>query len=107
MEQFEVYTFWFSAIWTALTSVGVIYLWQEPEFARQSPLFKVIMTAMPLGGVPFVWHSLRKLRRFRSVRQVKVSGHTEFVWTELDGSEKRSEIDPRPAWNDEDRNFAD
>ncbi|MEJ8559915.1 hypothetical protein QTO30_00725 [Yoonia sp. GPGPB17] len=102
-----MYTFWFSAIWTTLTSIGVIYLWQEPEFVLQTPLFKIVMTAMPFVGVPFVWDSLRKLRLLRSVREVKISGHTEFVWTELDGSEKSSETDPRPAWDNEDRNFAD
>ena len=98
---------WFSIIWTTLAAAGAIYLRQDPEFAQETLLFKIIMTAMPLAGVVFIWDSLRKLRRFRSVRREEVSGNTEYVWTEIDGSEKRSTTDPRPAWDEEDRNFAD
>ncbi len=103
----QMYTLCFSVVWTALTAVGVIYLWQEPDFAQQSLLFRIIFCAMPFAGLPFVWGSIRKLRRFRNVRRVEVSGVPEYVWTELDGSEKRSTTDPRPAWEKDDRNFAD
>lgn len=102
-----MYTLWFSIVWTVLAAVGVIYLWQEPDFAQQSLLFRIVFSAMPFTGLPFIWDSIRKLRRFRSVRRMEASDATEYVWTELDGSEKRGTTDPRPAWDKDDRNFAD
>ena len=102
-----MYTFCFAILWTVLAAVGVFYFRQDPEFAQQTFLFKVIITAMPFAGIPFIWNSLRKLYRFRSVRRVDVSGHTEYIWTDVDGSEKRSASDPRPAWDKEDRDFTD
>ena len=106
-EQFDVYSLWLSIIWTALATVGLIYLWQDSEFAQQKLLFRTIMTVMPFAGLPFMWVSFRKLRRYRSAHCQEVSGKTEYVSTELDGSGKRSTTDPRPTWDKEDRNFAD
>ena len=98
-----MYTLGFSLIWTVLTTIGVVYAYARGDFAGESTLFQVIFAMMPLAGVVFIWDSLRKLRRFRSVRQ----DGGEFVWTELNGSEGRSTTDPRIAWDAEDRNFSD
>ena len=98
-----MYTLGFSLIWTILTTIGVVYTYSSGDFAGYSTLFQLIMASMPLVGVFFIRHSLRKLRRFRSVRQ----DGGEFVWTELNGREGRSTTDPRIAWDAEDRSFSD
>ena len=61
------------------------------------------MILMPFAGIPFIWDSLRKLQRFRSAREE----NGIFIWTELDGSERRSAVDPRIEWDKDDRNFSD
>ena len=93
----------FSLVWTVLMTTGVGYALVRGDFDGQSTLFKLIFAVMPLVGLLFIWDSLRKLRRFRSVRQKD----GVFVWTALDGSEGRSTPDPRIAWDAEDRNFSD
>jgi hypothetical protein len=102
-----MYTRSFSIIWTVLMTMGVFYFWREPDFARQPLFFQIIMTTLPLAGFLFMWDSLRKLRRFRSVRCEEDAGKPLYIWTEFDGSERRSSKDPRPAWDEEDRDCAD
>ncbi len=96
-------TLGFSLIWTVLMTTGVVFAFVRGDFDGESILFKLIFTISPLVGVLFIWDSLRKLRRYRSVRKTG----TEFVWTEINGSQGRSIIDPRIAWDAEDRNFSD
>jgi hypothetical protein len=98
-----MYTLGFSLIWTVLMTIGVAYICTRGDFPGDSTLIQLIMALMPLVGVFFIWHSLRKLRRFRSVRQ----DGDEFVWTELNGGEGSSATDPRITWDAEDRNFSD
>jgi len=104
-----MYKLGFSIIWTVLTALFVLFfdLDPAPEYQRYEQLGKVIYTAMPFVGLLFIWDSLRKLRRYRSVRSEKIDGETVYVWTELNGSEQRSTMDPRIAWDKDDRNFAD
>lgn len=99
----DVYTLGFGIIWTVLTAVLVIAFSRQDDFQAESTLFKVIMTLMPFAGLLVIWDGWRKLRRFSGVRQ---EGNM-FVWTELDGSVKRSTVDPRIQWDIDDRNFSD
>jgi len=102
-----MYTLSFSIIWTVLAAVGVFFFSREPVFALQPMFFQIFIIMMPLAGFLFIWDSLRKLRRFRSVRCQEDAGKPVCIWTDFDGSERRSSKDPRPAWDEEDRNFAD
>ncbi len=104
-----MHTLVFSIIWTALAALFVLFfdLDPGPEYQKHEQIGKVIFTAMPFVGLLFIWDSLRKLRRFRSVRCETIDAETFYVWTELNGSEKRSTVDPRIDWDKEDRNFAD
>jgi len=98
-----VYTLAFGIIWTTLTAVLVIAFSRQADFQAETTLFKVLMTLMPFAGLLVIWDGWRKLRRFRSVREEDGT----FIWTELDGTTRRSPEDPRPAWDAEDRNFSD
>lgn len=104
-----MYTLGFSIIWTILAALFVLFFEYDPgpEFQKHEQIGQVIFTAMPFMGLLFIWDSFRKLRRFRSVRCETIKGETVYVWTELNGSEKRSTVDPRIVWDKEDRNFAD
>jgi len=97
----------FNIIWTVLAALGAWFIAYEPDWQSQEAFVKIIFTAMPFAGLLFIWDSLRKLRRFRSVRCETIDNETVYVWTELNGSEKRSTVDPRIEWDKEDRNFAD
>ncbi len=97
-----MYTLGFGIIWTILTAILVIAFSRQDDFQAQSTLFKVIMTLMPFAGFLVIWDGYRKLKRFRSVR---VEDGT-FIWTELDGTERRSPTDPRPEWDRKDRDFS-
>jgi len=107
MDKALMYTLWFSIIWTVLAAVGVFFGWRNPEFAHQPSFVQIFLSMMPLAGFLFIWHSLRKLRRFRNVRCEENAVKPVYIWTDLDGTERRSSKDPRPAWDEEDRNFAD
>lgn len=98
-----MYTLGFSIIWTVLMTGAVVYMLLNGDFDGQSALFRAIFAGMPFVGLLFIWDSLRKLRRFRSVRR----DGDDFVWTELNGKEGRSKMDPRIKWDAEDRNFSD
>lgn len=104
-----MYTLVFSIIWTALAALFVLFFDFDlgPEYQTHEHIGKVIFFTMPFFGLLFIWDSLRKLRRFRSVRCKMIDGETVYVWTELNGSEKRSAVDPRIEWDKEDQNFAD
>lgn len=102
-----MYTLIFSIIWTVLTALGAWFITFEPEWQKQESFVKIIFNAMPFVGLLFIWGSLRKLRRFRSVRTKKIDNKTVYFWTELDGSESSSSIDPRIAWDEKDRDFSD
>ena len=102
-----MYTLWFGIIWTALAFAGLVFFRVEPEYAQHEWLVRMAMTLMPFAGFIVIWDGLRKLRRIRSVRREETPDGPVYVWTELDGSEKRSSEDPRPEWDKEDRNFAD
>lgn len=109
MAQHRMHTLVFSMIWTALAALVALFFDLDfgPEYQQYEHVGKIIFTAMPFVGLLFIWDSLRKLRRFRSVRSATIDGETVFVWTELNGSQKTSTTDPRIAWDKEDRNFAD
>jgi FtsH-binding integral membrane protein len=102
-----VNTLTFSFVWTLLFSAGVVYLWTQPQFESQSLWFKVIFSLCPLGGVFFIVDSWRKVRRYKSVRCERDGSQLWYVWTEINGEEKRSLQDPRQTWDAEDKNFAD
>lgn len=104
-----MYYFCFSIIWTILVALFVLFFEFDPgpEYQKHEQIGKVIFAAMPFVGLLFIWDSFRKLRRFRTVRCETIDGETVYVWTELNGSEKRSTVDPRIEWDKEDRNFAD
>ena len=76
-----MYTLGFSLIWTVLMTIGVAYICARGDFPGDSTLIQLIMALMPLVGVFFTWHSVRTLRRFRSVRK----DGDEFVWSEVNG----------------------
>jgi hypothetical protein len=102
-----MHTLVFSIIWTVLAALGAWFITYEPGWQNRKAFVKIIFAVMPLVGLLFIWDSLRKLRRFRSVRSEMIDNETVYVWTELNGSEKRSTVDPRIEWDQEDRNFAD
>lgn len=102
-----MYKLGFSIIWTVLAVLGAWFIAYEPDWQDQEAFVKIIFTAMPFAGLLFIWDSLRKLRRFRNVRCKTIDGETVYVWTDLNGSKKRSTVDPRIAWDKDDRNFAD
>ncbi|WP_197919257.1 hypothetical protein [Thiosulfatihalobacter marinus] len=98
-----MYTLGFGIIWTLVAFACLIAFSRQDDFQAETTLYKVLMTLMPFAGFLVIWDGWRKLRRFRSVREEDGM----FVWTELDGSEQRSDIDPRIVWDKEDRNFSD
>ncbi|MEL6104184.1 MAG: hypothetical protein AAFV87_16965 [Pseudomonadota bacterium] len=102
-----MYTLVFSVLWTALMAIGVFFISSEVEYQQQEQLFKVVFTLTPFAGLLFIWDSVRKLRRYRSVRFESLDNETVYIWTELNGTEKRSTVDPRVQWDIDDRNFAD
>lgn len=102
-----MYTLGFSILWTVLFAIAVVFLWQDPDFLKETKTFRIAFSLVPLFGFLFIWDSLRKLRRFRSVREEEEGGQLWYVWTDLGGRVQRSLDDPRPAWDAEDRNFAD
>ena len=93
----------FSIIWTVAAIVGAIAIWHDADFGEQAPKVRLALTTLPLFGVWFVWWSWRRYRRYESVRVVETGSDKQFVWTELDGEEKRSATDPRITWDEEDR----
>ena len=98
-----MYTLGFGIIWTLLAFAFLIAFSRQDDFQAETNLFKVLMTLMPFAGFLVIWDGWRKLRRLRSIREEDGM----FIWTELDGSEQRNTIDPRIAWDKEDRNFSD
>jgi hypothetical protein len=102
-----MHTLVFSIIWTVLAALGAWFITYEPDWQDQKTFVKIIFSAMPFVGLLFIWDSFRKLRRFRGVRCETIDEETVYIWTELNGSEKRSTVDPRIEWDKEDRNFAD
>lgn len=102
-----MYSLIFSITWTVLAATGILLFARTPESESQSMIFQIVMIATPFAGFLFIWDSLRKLRRIRNVRRKQVAGKTMYIWTDPDGTERRSETDPRPAWDMEDRDFAD
>lgn len=102
-----MHTLIFGIAWTFLAAVGVAALHFQVDFSQQSPVFKIIMTAMPFAGILLIRDGLRRVRRYRSVRREDSLSGPIYVWAEFDGSTKRDTQDPRPAWDADDRNFAD
>ena len=98
-----MYSLVFSILWTVACFALIIAFFREHGFDANPTWFNTLALLMPFAGLPFVWDSRRKLRRFRSVREKD----GVFVWTGLDGPEQRSTIDPRIAWDKDDRNFSD
>lgn len=97
----------FSITWTVLTALGVVAFHYEYDLASQSLAAKIIFPLMPFAGLLFIWDSHRKYRRFKNVHVEQSDKGKVFVWTDLDGSEKRDTVDPRIKWDEEDRNFSD
>lgn len=107
MVEHRVYKLGFSIIWTVLMALAGWFITYEPEYEKQTLLYKIIFAVIPFFGLVFIWDSLRKLRRFRSVRCETVDNALVYTWVEVDGSRKSSAVDPRIEWDKEDRNFAD
>jgi len=107
MAEHRMHTLVFSIIWTVLAAIGAWFITYQPDWQNQEAFVKILFTGMPFAGLLFIWDSLRKLRRSRSVRCETIGKETVYVWTELNGFEKRSNVDPRIEWDQEDRNFAD
>jgi hypothetical protein len=105
--QHRMYTLGFSITWTVLAALFAWFIRFEPDWQQQEAFVKITLTAMPLAGLLFIRDSLRKMRRQRSVRWETTGEATVFIWKKLDGSEKRSCVDPRVEWDKDDRNFAD
>ncbi len=97
-----MYTLGFGIAWTVLAVVFVVAFSRQTDFQEQTAVFQVVMILMPLAGLLIVRNGWHRLRRLRSLREE--DGF--FVWTDLDGAEKRSTINPRSAWDAEDRDFS-
>ena len=93
----------FSIVWTVGSGVLIVLFFRQEGFDSHPVWFNTVMALMPVAGVPFIWDSLRKLRRYRSVREEDGA----FIWTDLDGSERRDTVDPRIVWQADDRKFSD
>jgi len=91
--------FAFSIVWTIGTALGVIAMWNDPEFGGNPPMVRWILTGLPVFGIWFVWWSWRRLLRYRSVHTVQTEDGVIFVWTELDGSLREDTVDPRTEWD--------
>ncbi len=102
-----MYTLIFSIVWTVLVTIGVIAFHFEHDMSRQHIFVQIFCPLMPFAGFLFIWDSLRKYRRFKSVRVENSDEGEVFVWTDLDGSEKKDTIDPRIKWDKEDRDLSD
>ena len=83
----------FAIIWTAVILGALLIGAGRDGFER------AILGLMLAAGLLFVWHSWRDLRRRRSVRTEREGDATVYVWTEFDGTERRSDRDPRPDWD--------
>ncbi|MEL6323561.1 MAG: hypothetical protein AAFQ84_04960 [Pseudomonadota bacterium] len=93
----------FSIVWTVLAAIGTIAIWHDPKFGQEAPNVRRVLTALPIFGAGFVWWSWRRYRRYQSVRTQETELGTLYVWTDLDGTTKKSEIDPRIKWDEDDR----
>lgn len=97
----------FGVVWTVLAVALAVGLQLQPEFSHQTLFYKVIMMMIPLAGIFVIRDGIRRVRRFRSVRVETLPSGPIFIWTDFDGTELRDKKDPRPQWDEEDRNFAD
>lgn len=102
-----MYTLIFGIVWTTLALAGLAAFSQQPAFADQSSVFRIVLTLMPFAGILPIRHGLRRIRRTRSVRREDGPSGPVFSWTDFDGRKRRDTADPRPAWDAEDRDFSD
>ncbi|MEM9247350.1 MAG: hypothetical protein AAGB05_01500 [Pseudomonadota bacterium] len=93
----------FSIIWIIVATGMSIGLYLQEGQAGLGRIGTVLVALFPFFGVWILWDGVRRLRRRRSVRRVQEHGGEVYVWTEFDGSERRSHRDPRDAWDAADR----
>ncbi len=93
----------FMIVWTVLATVLLIAFLRQDYFWNQAPFFRFIFCAMPVVGLWFTWQSLRKYRRWQSLRTEEIDSQTVFAWTDLNGQMKSSTSDPSVEWSKEDR----
>jgi len=88
----------FAIVWTGI----MIFIVAFGGLSGTAPLERALFMLLPIFGVALIWHSWKRLRRWRSLRTETVGGVSVYVWIETDGSECRSTRDPRPDWEDDD-----
>ena len=60
---------------------------------------RMLALLFPVAGFIATYSAWLTLRRRRSLRVETHDGTICYVWTELDGRERRSGRDPRPDWD--------
>ncbi|MEM6973270.1 MAG: hypothetical protein AAF577_10745 [Pseudomonadota bacterium] len=88
----------FMIFWTALSCAFLWAFWQD-ESVQDDMALMVLVHLFPLFGLIFMWVTWPYWRRRRSLRIEETGGVTVYIWIELDGSERRSETDPREEWD--------
>ena len=96
-------TLWFSVVWTIFATIGAYSIWNDASWADEAPIVRRVLSTLPLFGLFFIWWSWRRFRRYQSVRVVESDAGVAFYWTDLNGEEKQSGIDPRLQWDEDDR----
>lgn len=93
----------FAFAWTFFATLGTVGLWNDASWAEEAPRVRMILSMLPFFGLFFIWWSWRRFKRYQSVREAHDATGNIFLWTELDGKERRSATDPRIRWDGDDR----
>ncbi len=89
----------FAVIWTGLATLGSVAIWIDVSWADQAPRVRLVLSTLPILGLFFIgWSWLR----YQSVRVVEDETGKHYIWTELNGEERRSTADPRAGWDEDD-----
>ena len=91
----------FSTIWTGLPLAVLLSDTGLQDWER------AVLVLFVGVGLLFIWLNWRSLRRLRSLRTEREGDVTVYVWTELDGTERRSTRDPREDWARQDADDSD
>jgi cyanate permease len=89
-----MFRFAFVTFWTAMVLALTLSVQDEVEDWERA-----VLVMLPAFGALFMLVTWRQWRRRRSLRTEVENGATIYVWTDVDGRERRSGDDPRPGWD--------
>lgn len=93
----------FAIVWTIFATVGTVAIWNDASWAEEASRVRLLLSTLPFFGLFFIWWSWQRFKRYRSVRIIDGETEKHFVWTDLDGKERKSATDPRIRWDEVDR----